>query len=424
MTKTNQLAHFSPASFISDYWQQKPLLIKNALPNWQNPIDRDELAGLALEPEIESRIIYHQALTETSSGQYGQWNLEHGPFEEPQLTQLADHDWTLLVQAVDHYIPEVAALKDYFNFIPSWQIDDIMVSFASQGGGVGPHFDRYDVFLVQGQGQREWKIGQQCNQHTPLQKDQSLSLLKNFEQSETYVLSAGDILYVPPYYAHWGTSLDNDCMTYSVGFRAPSIAELVDDYSGYLQSVLSEDDRFRETISKDAQTTGRISDSTLKQLASIMGSIVKDEKHLSQWFGRWASEKKYTLEELQAERLAIADQDKHQLISQLEQELSGDYSESLTMIREDSTRCYFIDKRIDKRIDKSTDKNKNQDCLFFINGREISLANTSNEIIETFKQLCQHRALPAVLFKHCLTNPYIADQLNTMLDRGEIYIEE
>ncbi len=153
-TPLQLLGGLTPREFLRDYWQQKPLLVRQAIPGFESPISADELAGLALEEEVESRLVLEHGARP--------WELRRGPFAEDTFSQLPERDWTLLVQAVDQFVPEVAEVLKHFGFLPSWRIDDLMISFAAPGGSVGPHFDNYDVFLLQAQGQRRWKIGQMC----------------------------------------------------------------------------------------------------------------------------------------------------------------------------------------------------------------------------------------------------------------------
>lgn len=209
-----------PASnFLRDYWQQKPLVMRQAAVG-VNLVDGDTLAGLALEEEVESRLI-------NGAGK-GPWELRHGPFEEDEFGQLPDTNWTLLVQSVDHYLTEVSLLLDSFDFLPAWRTEDIMISYAAKGGSVGPHFDQYDVFLVQAAGQRRWQIGQLCDGTTALLPHDALKLVADFQMQEEFVLDAGDVLYLPPGVAHWGTAESDDCITWSVGFRSPDLYQLLD----------------------------------------------------------------------------------------------------------------------------------------------------------------------------------------------------
>ena len=220
--------------FLAQYWQKKPLLCPRALPQFESPLSPEELAGLAMEPDIESRMVWQQK---------GIWRQQNGPFEENDFK--GTEPWTLLVQRVDHWHDAVAALRHTLPALPRWRFDDVMVSYATDGAGVGPHFDRYDVFLLQGSGRREWRIGPTCDDDTPQLTENGLNLIPPFEAHETYLLEPGDVLYVPPGVAHWGIA-QGDSMTFSLGFRAPRIADLlarrVDDVLEHLaDSALLED---------------------------------------------------------------------------------------------------------------------------------------------------------------------------------------
>lgn len=225
--------------FLREYWQTNALLIQQGLPDFDCPVSGDDLAGLACEESVESRLILQQA-----EG----WHLREGPFEAQDFSELSPTHWTLLVQRVDHWIPEVADLLAHFDFLPRWRIDDIMLSYAVTGGGVGPHFDNYDVFLVQGSGRREWRLGQPCDETTALRPSSDLKLLSEFQETARYTLEPGDILYVPPGTAHWGTALDDDCITLSVGFRAPASAEILSRWADDVIADLAESERYRDNI--------------------------------------------------------------------------------------------------------------------------------------------------------------------------------
>jgi 50S ribosomal protein L16 3-hydroxylase len=213
------------AAFLRDYWQREPLLMRNALPPDAFPLSPHELAGLACEAEVESRLVIERP------GQ--DWTLEHGPFDERRFASLPASNWTLLVQDVDKYLGDVADLLDPFDFVPAWRVDDIMISYATDGGGVGPHRDDYDVFLMQAQGRRRWRIGTRPHGDDDLLPDQPLRLLADFDVVEDWVLEPGDVLYLPPGVAHWGTAV-GECMTYSLGFRAPRTRELLSDWLQHL----------------------------------------------------------------------------------------------------------------------------------------------------------------------------------------------
>lgn len=206
------------AEFLRDVWQKKPLLMRGAASGLDHP-DPDTLAGLALEDCVESRLM-------TGAGT-GPWNVQHGPFTEQDFASLPKQNWTLLVQSVDHFMTEVSLLLDSFAFLPGWRIEDIMLSYAVKGGSVGPHYDRYDVFLIQASGKRRWQIGPHCDDNSPRLPHDQLRLLADMPVTEEFVVEAGDVLYLPPGVGHWGVAEDDDCVTWSVGFRAPAPADLL-----------------------------------------------------------------------------------------------------------------------------------------------------------------------------------------------------
>ncbi len=279
-----QLQNFNIDVFLRDYWQKKPLLIKNAFASWTNPLEPDELAGLACEEEVESRLI-----TNTRND----WKLEHGPFPESRFSKLGNKQWTLLVQAVDHYVPEVAELIEPFRFVPNWRIDDVMVSYATDEGGVGPHYDQYDVFLIQGLGKRRWQIGQLCDNTTELLPHDDLRLLADFDAREEWILEPGDILYVPPRIAHNGIAVGDDCMTYSVGFRAPGQNELIAHWCDHLLADIPDDDRYSDPHLSTQKNPGEISVQAIEQLHSMITEKMLDKNAFARWFGQYNSTRKY-----------------------------------------------------------------------------------------------------------------------------------
>lgn len=279
-----QLSDFDIDLFLRDYWQKKPLLIRNPWKAWHNPLEPDELAGLACDDGVESRLI-------VQSGE--SWALEHGPFSEDHFGGLGAAPWTLLVQAVDHYAPDVAGLLAPFRFIPNWRIDDVMVSYASDGGGVGPHFDQYDVFLIQGLGQRRWRVGGRCDDTTPLRPHDDLRLLADFAATDDWLLEPGDILYVPPGFAHDGVAVGDDCMTYSIGFRAPSRPDLLMEWAEHLVDGMAEDDRYADPDLSAAVNPGEIAPSAIDRLHAMTVERLLDRDAFAHWFGQHSSTPKY-----------------------------------------------------------------------------------------------------------------------------------
>jgi len=280
-----QFGDLTVETFLRDYWQKRPVLIRQAFPNYQSPITPDELAGLACEEVIESRIIL-----EEHQGQ--PWVLQNGPFDAKHFNSLPETHWSLLVQAVDQWIPEIGSLKEAFRFIPDWRIDDIMISYAPEGGSVGPHYDQYDVFLLQAEGQRHWQTGPRCNENTPVRDDTPLSILQQFCPEEDWVLEPGDMLYLPPGYAHWGRAL-GECMTFSIGFRAPSQAEILAYYVGDICSQLAEDQRYSDPDLTLQDNPGQIPVTTVEQLIDTLKMQLLDQHRMAEWFGRHMTEPKY-----------------------------------------------------------------------------------------------------------------------------------
>ena len=205
------LGGISPAEFMRRHWQRKPLLVRQAIPDFKPLVGRASLFAMAADSEVESRLVVKP------------FKVQHGPFARNKLPKLSQNDWTLLVQGVDLHDDKVADLMHQFRFVPDARLDDLMISFATEGGGVGPHFDSYDVFLLQAHGQRKWSIGKQKD--LSLVEGVDLKVLANFEPSHEYVLNPGDMLYLPPRYAHDGIAM-GECMTYSIGFRSPAQNDL------------------------------------------------------------------------------------------------------------------------------------------------------------------------------------------------------
>ena len=224
------LGGLSAAQFMRRYWQKKPLLVRQAIPAMVPPIERNALFALAEQEEVESRLIRH--------GKAG-WSLKHGPLPRRALPPLKQPAWTLLVQGVDLHHEGVHELLRQFRFLPDARLDDLMISYASDTGGVGAHFDSYDVFLLQAQGRRRWSIGKQSDLR--LQPGVPLKILENFEPEQTFVLEPGDMLYLPPRYAHDGVAVGDDCMTYSIGLRSSALGELGADLLARMAQAYAED---------------------------------------------------------------------------------------------------------------------------------------------------------------------------------------
>ncbi len=235
------LGGLSPRQFMAEYWQRKPLLVRQAIPGFVPSVSRDELFALAAREDMESRCV----MSERPDGQ--SWSLRRGPFGRRSLPSVRQPGWSLLVQGVDGQHESVADLKQALNFIPAARLDDVMISYATDGGGVGPHFDSYDVFLLQAQGQRRWRIGPQRDLR--LREDLPLKILSHFTPEAEWVLEPGDLLYLPPRYAHDGIAI-GECMTWSIGFRAPRQDELAQELLARLADRAA--DELSPTLYQDA----------------------------------------------------------------------------------------------------------------------------------------------------------------------------
>lgn len=281
----NALGNFCIETFLSEYWQKQPLLVRGAIDPNLLDITGDDLAGLALESDVESRMVIESE---------GSWQLQHGPFTEVTFAKTPESHWTLLVQAVDHFVPEVHALLDLFRFLPNWRLDDIMISYAADKGSVGPHFDQYDVFLLQGMGRRHWQIGPHCGKETELAANTELSIIKNFSATHEWTLSPGDLLYLPPGVAHFGVA-HGECITYSVGFRSPSKFEALSSFIDHLAKDSRADERYQD--SGRNFHPGEIAADELEHFRRWLLSEANSAEQFARWFGLEMTRGKYNTDE-------------------------------------------------------------------------------------------------------------------------------
>lgn len=274
------LSNITPAQFLAEYWQKKPLLIRNAIPDFKGLLSANDLAGLSCDDDVQARIIKQLK---------GKWQVIDGPFDEEIFSTLPDKDWTLLVQSVNHHLPEAVSLLAQFNFIPHARLDDLMVSYAPDGGGVGPHFDSYDVFLLQGTGKRLWRVSEQ--QDLNLVEGAPLKILKNFVTEKEYILEAGDMLYLPPQVAHWGIAV-GDCMTYSIGFRAPKAQELAIEFLSFIQEKINLQGLYHDPDLIMQAHPSDINESMIKQVSGMLNAITWDDNVVGEFLGAYLSEPK------------------------------------------------------------------------------------------------------------------------------------
>lgn len=269
--------------FLKNYWQKKPFVIRNAINGFENSLTADDLAGLSLEEEAESRLVFETP----EKAPY--WALKRGPFTEEDFKTLPESHWTLLVQGVDRFVPEVAALLDHFNFIPSWRVDDVMISYAVEMGSVGPHYDNYDVFLYQAKGRRKWLLTTQDCVDNNFHLDVDLRIMKEFKVEQEFILEEGDMLYLPPHVGHHGISLSSNCMTYSFGYRSYQGQELWDSLGEYMASQEYPTEYYRDPVWSTTSGTSEIPREAWVQAKTAMQSILDDEDLFKNWFAAFAT---------------------------------------------------------------------------------------------------------------------------------------
>lgn len=275
------LGGISPDVFLQDYWQKKPLLVRNAIPGFAGLIDPAALFELAEDEDAQARLIRQK-----KSG----WDLQFGPFNSSNFKPKRDNaPWTLLLLELNHYLPNGEVLLKQFDFIPHARLDDLMVSYAPKGGGVGPHFDSYDVFLLQGLGHRRWQISAQTD--LTLIDGAPLRILKHFVPEQEWVLAPGDMLYLPPHYAHDGIAED-ECMTYSIGFRAPTTQEITTQFLVYMQDKLTLSGRYADPDLILQKHPAEMSDAMLSQWAEMIAQIQWGQSDIIDFAGRYLTEPK------------------------------------------------------------------------------------------------------------------------------------
>ena len=266
--------------FLRDYWQKKPLLIRKAFPAFDGLLDPQQLLALACTEDVQARLVTQSR---------GKFDLLQSPFEPEDFTDFGKAKWTVLVQGVNHHLPEAAALIKHFSFIPHARLDDLMVSYAPKGGGVGPHFDSYDVFLLQGLGHRRWQISTQAD-HS-LIEGAPLRILRDFKVEQEWVLEAGDMLYLPPHCAHNGIAED-DCMTYSIGFRTPAYQELAEQFLVYLQDRIQVDGMYADPDLETQKHPSEIGAAMLHQVEQAIKQVRWDKEDIANFLGSYLSEPK------------------------------------------------------------------------------------------------------------------------------------
>jgi len=353
--------------FLRDYWQKKPLYLPAALTNFREPLQPEELAGLACEDEIAARIILQQ--------ENNHWQVKHNPFTEDDFTSLPATHWTVLVQDLNKHIDELDHLLEAFSFLPAWRIDDVMVSYAAPHGGVGPHTDQYDVFLLQGMGTRRWQISS-ASENEKLIDNIDVRILKHFKPEQEFLLQPGDLLYLPPGVQHYGVS-DQPCMTYSIGLRAPTQLELLGDYIDYriLSQQLEKEVRYHDPILNDTHSPGEITSDAINNITDLIKNIPTDKAEIRKWFGQFITSTHHSLSEIPLQPTSNS----QLFVQQIQQ---GDH-----MFRNAASRFAYIEN------DHGTD--------IYIDSCSVTL---TGEMAELAKTICNHRRLSSNELSKWLNN--------------------
>jgi len=279
------LGDISPETFMQEYWQKKPLLIRQAFADFKSPITADELAGLACEEDVDSRIVMEK------DGEHP-WFPVFGPMDETIFNSMPETHWSLVVNDMEKYLPELAWIVDRFRFIPEWRLDDLMVSYAADQGSVGPHVDLYDVFLLQGEGKRRWQISSREVSEDNQVEGTPLRIQKEFTAEEEWIVEPGDMIYLPPGVSHHGVSL-GESISYSIGFRATSHADMVSDFIAYITQDLSPNMVYQDPDQTVQENSNEIKPDALQRVTEIFKEYLQPEHpELQRWFGRFVSDTK------------------------------------------------------------------------------------------------------------------------------------
>ncbi|GEB72431.1 50S ribosomal protein L16 3-hydroxylase [Pseudoalteromonas carrageenovora] len=279
-----KINNLSEQEFLTHFWQKKPLLIKQGFSNFNDPIEAEELAGLAIEQSIESRIV---------TNHNNDWQAHQGPFENFEL--LTEEHSTLLVQAVDHWHCEAAQLLEPFRFIPNWRIDDLMVSYSTPNGGVGPHLDQYDVFIIQGEGKRHWRVGLPDPTLKQFAQNKKLLQVEAFDAVIDCILEPGDILYIPPGCPHEGYAVEN-ALNYSVGFRAPNQQDLLSSFADHIIDTESGQKRYTDHNLTLRESKGELTNLEVDKVKTLMATLLENNELFKQWLGNTLSQAKHEMD--------------------------------------------------------------------------------------------------------------------------------
>lgn len=375
--------------FLQQYWQQKPLLVRQALDTSEVDLDPAELAGLCCDTEAPSRVVIEHGETP--------WQMKVGPFEEKNFTSLPASHWSLLINDIENYLPELRAFIEPFRFIPDWRIDDLMISYATDYGSVGPHLDQYDVFLIQLQGQRQWSITETPEFDDSLLTGTDLKILQNFQPDQQWDLLPGDMLYLPPGVPHHGVAV-GECMTLSVGFRAPSSSELVQSWLDDIADSQHFNVRFSDAKRQSQQDSGEIAQQDIAELRAILMKGIEDSSpSLDSWLGKYLTEGKRPDPAL-LEAFNI---------QPLDQAATQEFQSDTDYQRFPGTRLAYT--RAKKGI------------TLFVGGMDFSL---DAKHLNAVQYLCREQEYLAPALASLRSEPALCELLNTLINNNKIVLME
>lgn len=369
------------AEFLQSYWQKKPVVIRNAFKNFQDPISADEIAGLACEEQVQSRLVYKDKADNS-------WQAEFGPFQDYQ--HLGNKYWSLVVQALDNWSEDAAQLIEPFRFIPHWRLDDLMVSFATPGGGVGPHIDLYDVFICQGSGKRNWRVGNK-GQHREFAAHAALLHVDPFEAIIDVELNPGDILYIPPGFPHEGVTLETS-LSFSVGFRTNSTVSLISGLADHLIDNEQATELIEDPERELCQQSGAINHSDFLLIKKQLSSVIENDETFRKFVGCFLTQAKHELDLLPADE-PYNNEDIQASLSQANlQRLGG-------------LRAFYFPETIDRG-------------LCYIDGEQVDF---NKEIAPVVQQLCDNVVVDKKLLSAWQDNQRFIDFIKVQLDSGYWY---
>ena len=373
---------FTQEEFLRDYWQKKPVLIKQGFLHFEDPISADELAGIACEEQVQSRLIQKKG---------GKWNAEFGPFES--YDHLGEEDWSLVIQALDNWSEDAAKLIEPFRFIPHWRLDDLMASFATPNGSVGPHIDLYDTFICQGSGNRRWKVGNKGD-HKQFAAHTALLHVESFEPIINEELKAGDILYIPPGYPHEGNSLNNS-MSFSIGFRTNSSVSLLSAFADHLIDSEQGNALIEDPERKTTQNSGAINNEDYLLIKNQVLSLIENDQMFRDFTGSYLTQAKHDMDLVPNEE-PFLDEDITDILSQTD------------LMRLGGLRAFYFTETINSGI-----------C--YINGEKTKF---DSELVEVVKLMCDNVCIEPAQLKDWRNNLVFINFIKQQLDLGYWYFAQ